>query len=56
MGPHWEKKKKNLGNMEANTPIKNEPKMNLTDTSPKKIIQIASGPKNDAPHCRGVNV
>lgn len=41
--------------MEANNPIKNEPKMNLTDTS-KEDTQIASEHKNDAPLCRGVNV
>ena len=49
------KHNKKLSNMEANNPIKNEPKMNLTDTS-KEDTQIASEHKNDAPLCRGVNV
>ena len=41
--------------MEADNPIKNEPKMNLTGSS-KEDIQTASEHRSDAPPCRGVNV
>ena len=49
------KHNKKLSNIEADNPIKNEPKMNLTDTS-KEDIQTASEHKSGAPPCRGVNV